>query len=60
MCKCRLYMKIYVLLCMQISLVHPVFSNATIKSVIDCELFIIDRDVFSDLLTFYPEGRLCG
>lgn len=36
------------------------YSNATIKSLTDCELFVINRDALRDVLYFHPESEfLC-
>ena len=45
-------------MCVQINLVHPMYSNVTMRSLTDCELFVINREALSEVLYFYPEGKL--
>ena len=49
---------VYMYVCTQINLVHPMYSNVTMKSLTDCELFVITREALSEILIFYPEGKL--
>ena len=48
----------YIRVHLQISLIYPVYSNATIKSLTDCELFVINRDALREVLYFHPESEL--
>ena len=34
------------------------YSNVTMRSLTDCELFVINREALSEVLYFYPEGKL--
>ena len=52
-----MYLCIYV--CIQLNLVHPMYSTVTMRSLTDCELFVINRDALSDVLYFYPDGKQC-
>ena len=50
----------YVYAYLQISLIYPVYSNATIRSLTDCELFVVNRDALREVLYFHPESEfLC-
>ena len=42
----------------QINLVHPMYSNVTMKALTDCELFAITHEALDEILVFYPEGKL--
>ena len=53
------YASVHMYMCVQINLVHPMYSNVTMRSLTDCELFVINREALSEVLYFYPEGKLC-
>ena len=53
-----MYSCICTYVCVQINLVYPMYSNVIMKSLTDCELFVITREALSEVLYFYPEGKL--
>ena len=43
----------------QVSLIYSVRSTAVVKSVTNCELFVLSRQSLKRAYFFYPEGIVC-